>query len=95
MNTNKKVQVIDKDQIQFLTFPKTEVLDKKNDQINRFLDLKRGLILGNLEHEKVKILFEDDSGLKRVETTIWALTDKSVILKKATIIPLERILGVA
>ncbi len=95
MNTVNNIQIIEKEQIKFLTFSKTEVLGKKNDQLNRFLDLKRALALGNLERGKVKITFVDDTGLKMVETTIWALTDKSVILKKATIIPLQRILGVA
>ena len=40
------------------------------------------------------MFFEDNNGLKMVETTIWGLTDKSVILKKSTIIPLQRVLGV-
>ncbi|QXP72372.1 hypothetical protein RRF68_05295 [Tenacibaculum sp. HL-MS23] len=89
------VQIIEKEQIKFLNFSKAEVLGKKNDQLNRFIDLKRALALGNLEKGKVRITFVDDTGLKMVETTIWGLTEKSVILKKSTIIPLQRILGVA
>jgi len=38
-----------------------------------------------------KILFEDASELKRVETTIWGITDKNIILKRGTIIPIQRI----
>lgn len=95
MNVVSEIQSIEKEQIKFLTFSKSEVLRKKNDQLNRFLDLKRALALGNLERGKVKITFVDDIGLKMVETTIWALTDESVILKKSTIIPLQRILKVA
>lgn len=89
------VQIIEKEQIKFLNFSKAEVLGKKNDQLNRFIELRRALALGNLEKEKVRITFVDDTGLKMVETTIWGLTEKSVILKKSTIIPLQRILGVA
>ncbi len=37
----------------------------------------------------------DVDGLKRVETTVWGITDASVILKESTIIPLERIVRVA
>ena len=37
----------------------------------------------------------DMDGLKKVETTVWGITDTSVILKQATIIPLERIVRVA
>ena len=95
MNVVNEIQSIEKEQIKFLTFSKSDVLRKKNDLFNRFLDLKRALALGNLERGKVKITFVDDTGLKMVETTIWALTDESVILKKSTIIPLQRILKVA
>jgi hypothetical protein len=95
MSVFNEAKSIEKEQIKFLTFSKSEVLGKKNDQLNRFLDLQRAVALGNLERGKVKITFVDDTGLKMVETTIWALTDESVILKKSTIIPLQRILAVA
>ena len=95
MNTKTNFKIVEKEQIKFLNFPKEDVLSKKNDQLNRSLELKRALALGNLEHEKVKIYFADDKGFKKVETTIWGITDKAVILKQATIIPLERIVSVA
>ena len=69
--------------------------NKKCEKINRFVELHRALYLGNLEREKVRIVFSDNESLKRVETTIWGVTDKAVILKKYTIIPLERIVSVA
>ena len=89
------VQVIEKEQIKFLKFPKEDVLSEKDDKVNRSISLGRALYLGNLEHEKVRITFFDDTNLKRVETTIWGVTDKSVILKESTIIPLARIVSVA
>lgn len=92
---NPNIEVIKKEQIKFLKFPKEDVLSKKSEKLNRFVDLNRALYLGNIEQEKVRIVFFDDTGLKRVETTIWAVTDKSVILKKFTIIPLERVVSVA
>ncbi|WP_233194491.1 MULTISPECIES: hypothetical protein [Aquimarina] len=94
MTPNMNVQVVQKEQIKFLKFPKNDVLDKRKDQIDRFLELQRALSLGNLEHQKVKIVFVDDTGLKKVETTIWGITDKEVILKQSTIIPLERIISI-
>ncbi|WP_025743201.1 hypothetical protein [Aquimarina pacifica] len=94
MAPEKNVQIIQKEQIKFLKFPKKDVLDKKKDQIDRFLELQRALSLGNLEHQKVRIIFVDDSGFKKVETTIWGITDKEVILKQSTIIPLERIISI-
>ncbi|KAA1246162.1 hypothetical protein F0000_08960 [Aquimarina sp. RZ0] len=88
------VQTIEKEQIKFLTFPKQDVLSKRKDQIDRILELQRALSLGNLERQKVRIVFVDSAGIKKVETTIWGITDKEVILKQATIIPLERIISI-
>ncbi len=95
MKLNSNVQNVEKEQIKFFKFPKKEVLNMKKDQINRSIDLRRALYLGNLERQKVKIVFADENGYKRVETTIWGVTDKSVILKQSTLIPLQRIVSVA
>lgn len=95
MTPNMNVQTIQKEQIEFLKFPKKDVLEKKKDQINRFLNLQRALSLGNLEHHKVRIVFVDDNGFKKVETTIWGITDKEVILKRSMIIPLKRIISIS
>ncbi|QKX07641.1 hypothetical protein HN014_15915 [Aquimarina sp. TRL1] len=89
------IQTIEKEQIKFLKFPKKEVLNKRKDQIDRILELQRAMVLGNIEHQKVKIVFVDDNGIKRVETTIWGITDKEVILKGSTIIPLKRIIRIS
>lgn len=89
------VTPIEKEEIRFLKFPKNDVLEKKRDQIDRFIELQRALALGNLERTKVKIVFADNMGTKKVETTIWGITDKSVILKRATILPLQRIISIA
>ncbi len=90
-----KIETIDKEEIKFLQFPKEEVLRSVEDQKERCLDMKRAMALGNLEQEKVDILFIDSKGYKRVKTTIWGVTSKYVILKQATVIPLERIIAVA
>ncbi|WGH75632.1 hypothetical protein P8625_00275 [Tenacibaculum tangerinum] len=95
MMTKSNVQTVAKEQIKFLKFPKEEVLKKNQAVANRFIDLQRALSLGNLEREKVSIFFMDTQGLKKVETTVWGITDKSVILKQGTIIPLERIVSIA
>jgi len=88
------METINKEDIKFLKFPKKEVLGSKEQQKMRRFRLRRALSLGNLEHEKVGILFQDNKGIKKVETTVWGITDKSVILKQSTIIPLERILKI-
>lgn len=83
--------LIDKEVIPTLNFPKAEVLEDKEAISSRKNDLDRALSLGNLEHVKIKIYFEDDSSKKMVETTIWGVTEERVILKQGVIIPVNRI----
>ncbi len=89
-----KIQHIEKEEIKNLSFPNEEVLKSKKDQAERSVKLNRALSLGNLEQVKVKIIFEDNINTKSVETTIWGLTTKGVILKESTVIPLNRIVSV-
>ncbi|SHI83834.1 hypothetical protein [Aquimarina spongiae] len=95
MKTLDQIQHIEKEQIAFLNFPKEEVLDKKKEVKDRCQKLLRALRLGNLEHVKVKIRFIDNEGIKEVETTIWGVTSKYVILKKSMVLPLERIISIS
>ncbi|MDP5097832.1 MAG: hypothetical protein NWP90_09180 [Flavobacterium sp.] len=87
----KDFELIEKEQIGILSFPTSEVLHDKADILQRKNDLDRALTLGNLEHVKIKIFFEDDSSKKSVETTIWGVTDNRVILKQGVVIPVNRI----
>jgi hypothetical protein len=82
---------IEKESIESLKFPNTEVLSDKDLMIERESELNRAMSLGNLEHSKIKIYFEDDSSRKMVETTVWGVTDKRVILKQGVVIPINRI----
>ncbi len=95
MEAIDQIEHIEKEQIKFLHFPHAEVLNGKKQKRDRYRKLRRALSLGNLEHLKVKIIFADDEGAKEVETTIWGITDKSVILKQSTVIPVERIINIA
>ncbi len=88
---NTIFELIDKELIASLNFPKTDVLESKEDIVERINDLDRALSLGNLEHVKIKIYFEDDTSKKMVETTIWGVTDSRVILKQGAVIPVNRI----
>ncbi len=89
------IQPIEKEQIKFLQFPKEDVLSQKTDRINRLLEITRALALGNLEHIKVNIIFIDNNGFKKVETTVWGITEKVVILKQGILIPIERVYNIA
>ena len=84
-------ELIDKELIASLNFPKSDVLEDKEDIAERRNDLDRALSLGNLEHVKIKIYFEDDMSKKMVETTIWGVTEERVILKQGVVIPVKRI----
>jgi hypothetical protein len=84
-------QLIEKEAVEQLKFPTEEVLTDKEDILQRKNDLDRALALGNLEHVKMKIYFEDDASKKMVETTVWGITNERVILKKGVVIPINRI----
>jgi transcription-repair coupling factor (superfamily II helicase) len=84
-------ETIEKENIQVLKFPHDEVLQDKEAIQQRNNDLNRAQALGNLEHSKIKIFFEDNQSKKVVETTVWAVTDNSVVLKKGVEIPINRI----
>ncbi len=82
---------IEKEHIENLKFPREEVLVDEALIKERDSELGRALTLGNLEHTKIKIYFEDDKSRKLVETTVWGVTDKRVILKQGVVIPINRV----
>ncbi|MDF2452562.1 MAG: hypothetical protein K0S26_2066 [Bacteroidota bacterium] len=84
-------ETIEKENIEALKFPSNEVLSDENLIKERNSELTRALSLGNLEHTKIKIYFEDDQSRKLVETTVWGVTDKRVILKQGVVIPINRV----
>jgi len=87
--------LIQKEQIHLIKFSKEDVLSSKDEKNLRVHYLNRASQLGNLLKNKVDIYFKDaENKLMRVQTTIWAVTKNSVILKKGTIIPLHRIIRI-
>jgi hypothetical protein len=91
MTTTTKFEPIDKEKIGELRFPQLEVL-LDNEQIQeRESNLKRALTLGNLERTKTRIFFEDEQSCRVVETTVWGVTDKRIILKHGVVIPICRV----
>lgn len=90
MNT-ATFEKIEKEHISTLKFPNNEVLEDEEKKNDRISDLNRALSLGNLEQTKIKIYFEDDQSCKVVETTVWGVTDKRVILKQGVVIPINRV----
>ncbi len=82
---------IEKEEIPQLKFPDKEVLLDTEKIKDRAAELNRALLLGNIEHTKVKIYFESDNTRLIVETTVWGITDKRVLLKQDIVIPINRI----
>ena len=84
--------LIEKEEVNNLNFPQNDVLeDDLALKITRRDDIMRAMRLGNNQHYKVKIVFEDTESKKTVNTTIWAVTEKRVVLKGGAFIPVHRI----
>ncbi|HRN41793.1 MAG TPA: hypothetical protein PK649_06930 [Vicingus sp.] len=90
----KKPALVEKEDISKLSFPKDEVLKDADKQKELKAALDKAMKLGNAYKGKVKIVFEDSEGVKAVETTIWGITDKNILLKQTTIIPIRRVLEI-
>jgi hypothetical protein len=91
MEATSQYQLIEKESVSGLHFPDQEVLNSAEAIKERQAELTRALSLGNLEHLKIKIYFEDSVSLKIVDTTVWGLTDKRIILKQGVVIPIHRV----
>ena len=85
------IQLVEKESVGELVFPIEEILTSDSEILNRKLSIDRAISLGNIEHHKVKIIFSDSIGIKKVDTTIWAVTDKAIVLKQNTVVPIHRI----
>jgi hypothetical protein len=87
-------QIIEKEEITSLHFP-SFALEKTPEELR---ELKRKLrsaeILGNIHHNKISILFEDEFGLKEVRTTVWAVGETHIVLKQGIILPIRRLVDI-
>ncbi|MBD1425257.1 hypothetical protein [Sphingobacterium arenae] len=51
--------------------------------------------LGNEFKSKTTIVFQTEDGPKRIETTVWSLTDRYIQIKNGVLIPLKSIIKVS
>lgn len=86
-----KPTLIEKELIQGLSFKDKR---KINQHPNLEEQIKSATRLGNAFHGKVSIIFEDDEGTKRVDTTIWAYGSKYICLKGGIWLPIDRIIEI-
>ncbi len=85
----QNVALFAKEDIGKLTFPTEDVLLNDKEQQKERLDwITKAMCLGK-EKIKVKILFQDTVGKKIVETTIWGVSEKYILLKGAIILPIK------
>ena len=87
-----KPELIEKELISALSFTEKQTVRQHPELLTQ---IERATILGNSHRSKVSIIFQDDSGLKRVDTTIWAAGTKFICLKGGIWIPIERILEIS
>ncbi|GAB5419105.1 MAG: hypothetical protein Crog4KO_06130 [Crocinitomicaceae bacterium] len=84
-------QLIEKESITSLTFRTREPIQQHPKLMNQ---IKSATRLGNAYRGKVSIIFQDDVGMKRVETTIWASGAKYICLKGGMWLPIDRIVEI-
>lgn len=68
-----------------------DVLKTEQEKKYRARMLYMAMILGNGYKSKVKITFESIDGPRKVDTTVWATTDTSVLLKGGISLPVRSI----
>jgi hypothetical protein len=85
------VPIIEKELISQMKFPKDQVNISSEESSILQRELHKATTLGNLSKHKVTIVFSDEEAPKKVTTTIWAITEKNVILKQSISIPIHRI----
>lgn len=88
---NTPYRRIEKEEVSTLSFPPEDVLNDKEEIIQRKNELERAMIVGNLDKIKIKIFFEDKNEKLFVDTTVWTVTTDRIILKQGITIPIHRI----
>lgn len=81
-------EVIEKELVKDLSFTKAANFNQ-DPELRRKLD--EATRLGNGYHHKVGIIFQDDEGLKRINTTIWATGSRFICLKGGMWLPIDHI----
>jgi hypothetical protein len=83
--------LVEKEDIQNMSFERPLKLPQDPDIHRKISD---AMLLGNTYHTKVSIVFCDDEGLKRVNTTIWANGNRFICLKDGAWLPVDHILEI-
>lgn len=83
---------LDKLKLTDLSFSKKDVLNDRTEKFIRNFELNRALRLGNTYKHSVHIYFINALGEQmETEGTIWAVTEKYIMLKGGNTIPIRAI----
>jgi hypothetical protein len=80
--------LIEKELIPSLHFKNPVAFKQQENLMDRLSEATK---MGNIDHLKIAIIFQDDEGMKRVETTVWATGAKYICLKGGIWLPINRI----
>ena len=86
-----KIQKIEKEQLKECAFKKPAYESSEHDLSERNKNLYLAMLMGNNYESKVKIVFNTLDGYREILTTVWATTEKFILLKGGSHIPLEAI----
>ena len=85
-----KAELIAKEQVQDYKF-----LDAPKDEVSLEANKSNGAVrLGNEFKSKAYITFQTDQGPKKIETTVWSVTDKYLQIKNGVLIPLKSLMDI-
>lgn len=84
-------KLIEKEIISSLTFKDSKADEQSPNLLKK---LKNATSLGNLHHNKCRIIFKDSEGIKAVETTIWSTGKHYICLKGGMWLPIRNIVDV-
>lgn len=91
MKTVAEPRLVEKEMIPQLNFKK-DIVVEQNENVKK--KLYQAMRLGNNFKGKIRIIFQDDEGLKQVETTVWATGANYIALKGGVWLPIKRIVEV-
>lgn len=86
--------LIPKEEIASLRFPRQPLALSEHERRRIMERMHEATRLGNAEHGKCRIIFEDSEGVKAVETTIWAYDPENIVLKYGMSIPVSRVVSI-
>lgn len=88
----KNIHSVPKESISGIRFFPSEVLTDQAQRQWRLYDLRRALILGNIEHCHANIIFKTREGIiQQVQATIWSVSEDYILLKGGAFIPVKAI----